>query len=119
MRTISLLLWAFVLALPSSSLAQSAGYPVRPVKIIVPTAPGGSIDSIARMFAERLSAKWGQSVVIENKAGGGMRIGADYVAKSAADGYTLLFCHDGTLAVNAVAFKDLPYDPIKDFVPLG
>jgi tripartite-type tricarboxylate transporter receptor subunit TctC len=99
--------------------ASAQNYPNQTVRIIVPTAAGGSIDAIARIFAERLSAKWGQSVIVENKAGGSMRIGADYAAKAPADGYTLLFCHDGTLAVNAVAFRDLPYDPVKDFEPLG
>jgi tripartite-type tricarboxylate transporter receptor subunit TctC len=100
-------------------LALAQGYPERTVKIIVPTAPGGAIDTTARVIGEKLQAKWGKPVVIENRPGAAMRIGADAVAKSPADGYTLLVAHDGTMAINPVAFKDLPYDPQKDFEPVG
>ena len=99
------------------AVAQS--YPDRPVKIIVPTAPGGSIDTTARVVAEKMQAKWGKPVIIENRPGAAMRIGAEAVQKSAPDGYTLLVAHDGTMAINPVAFADLPYDPQKDFIPLG
>ncbi|MEI8151955.1 MAG: tripartite tricarboxylate transporter substrate binding protein [Hyphomicrobiales bacterium] len=103
----------------STALASAQGFPERAVKIIVPTAPGGSIDTTARVIAERLQAKWGEPVVIENRAGAAMRIGAEAVQKSPADGYTLLVAHDGTMAINPLVFADLPYDPQKDFVPLG
>ena len=89
------------------------------MKIIVPTAPGGSIDTAARVVAEKLQAKWGKPVVIENRAGASMRLGAEAVQKSPPDGYTLLVAHDGTMAINPLVFADLPYDPQKDFVPLG
>jgi tripartite-type tricarboxylate transporter receptor subunit TctC len=104
-----------VLTVPAA--AQS--FPDRAVKIIVPTAPGGSIDTTARVIAERMQAKWGKPVVIENRAGAAMRLGAEAVQKSPADGYTLLVAHDGTMAMNPLIFPDLTYDPQKDFVPLG
>jgi tripartite-type tricarboxylate transporter receptor subunit TctC len=103
----------------ASSFATAQGFPDHPVKIIVPTAPGGSIDTAARVVAEKLQAKWGKPVVIENRAGAAMRIGAEAVQKSPPDGYTLLVAHDGTMAINPLVFPDLPYDPQKDFVPLG
>jgi tripartite-type tricarboxylate transporter receptor subunit TctC len=100
-----------------SAFAQS--YPARPVRIIVPTAPGGSIDTTARVVANKLGELWGQSIVVENRAGASMIIGAEAVAKSPADGYTLLVAHDGTMAMNPVAFPNLPYSPAKDFVPIS
>jgi tripartite-type tricarboxylate transporter receptor subunit TctC len=111
---------AFGLTLAAStSLAFAQTFPDRPVKVIVPTAPGGSIDTTARAVAERMQAKWGKPVVIENRPGASMRLGAEAVQKSPADGYTLLVAHDGTMAINPLVFPDLPYDPQKDFVPLG
>ena len=113
---------AAAVAIAFGALMPSAGaqtYPDRAVKIIVPTAPGGSIDTTARVVAERMQAKWGKPVVIENRPGAAMRIGTEAVQKSAPDGYTLLVAHDGTMAINPVAFADLPYDPQKDFTPLG
>jgi tripartite-type tricarboxylate transporter receptor subunit TctC len=102
-----------------SPLAHAQGYPERTVKIVVPTAPGGAIDTIARVIGEKLQARWGKPFIIENRPGAAMRIGADAVAKAPADGYTLLVAHDGTMAINPVAFPDLPYDPQKDFEPVG
>ena len=93
--------------------ASAQTYPERNVRIIVPTAPGGSIDTTARVVAEKLSSKWGKPVIIENRPGAAMRIGADAAAKSAPDGYTLLVAHDGTMAMNPVAYADLPYKPQK------
>jgi tripartite-type tricarboxylate transporter receptor subunit TctC len=113
----SLLACAVVLGAVSHASAQ--GFPDKPVKIVVPTAPGGAIDMIARVIGEKLQAKWGKPVIVENRPGAAMRIGAEAVAKSPADGYTLLVAHDGTMAINYVAFPDLPYDPQKDFEPVG
>jgi tripartite-type tricarboxylate transporter receptor subunit TctC len=111
---------AFGLTLAAStSPAFAQTFPDHPVKVIVPTAPGGSIDTTARAVAERMQAKWGKPVVIENRPGASMRLGAEAVQKSPADGYTLLVAHDGTMAINPLVFPDLPYDPQKDFVPLG
>jgi tripartite-type tricarboxylate transporter receptor subunit TctC len=101
------------------ALAQIGDWPNRPVKIIVPTAAGGSIDMTARTIAAKLQDKWGRAVIIENKPGAAMRIGADFAAKSEPDGYTLLVAHDGTMAMNPVVYNNLPYDPQKDFAPLA
>ncbi len=99
------------------SHAQS--YPTHTVTIIVPTAPGGSMDTTARIIADKLSAKWGKPVIVENRAGAAMRIGATAVAKAPPDGYTILLAHDGTMAMNAVVYQNLAYDPQKDFEPLA
>ena len=103
----------------SVCIANAQTFPDHNVKIIVPTAAGGAIDLCARVIGEKLQAKWGKPVVIENRAGASMRIGAEAVQKAAADGYTLLVAHDGTMAINPLVFPDLPYDPQKDFTPLG
>jgi tripartite-type tricarboxylate transporter receptor subunit TctC len=97
----------------------SAEYPERTVKIIVPTAPGGSIDTTARVVANKLSEYWGRPVIVENRPGAAMITGADAAAKSPADGYTLLVAHDGTMAMNPVVYPNLPYNPQRDFVPLA
>jgi tripartite-type tricarboxylate transporter receptor subunit TctC len=102
-----------------TALAGAQNFPDHAIKIIVPTAPGGAIDLCGRLIGEKLQAKWGKPVVIENRAGASMRIGAESVQKAPADGYTLLVAHDGTMAVNPLVFPDLPYDPQKDFEPLG
>ncbi len=99
--------------------AHAQNFPDHVVKIIVPTAPGGSIDTAARVVAEKMQAKWGVPVVVDNRPGASMRVGAEDVQKAPADGYTLLVAHDGTMAINPLVFADLPYDPIKDFTPLG
>jgi tripartite-type tricarboxylate transporter receptor subunit TctC len=95
-----------------------AGFPNRPVRLIVPVAVGGPTDIVARMLAERLSAMWGEQVVIENKGGAGTNIGNEYVARSDADGYTILFA-TSSLAVNASLYRSLSYDPITDFAPVS
>jgi tripartite-type tricarboxylate transporter receptor subunit TctC len=102
-----------------SASAAAQTFPEKTIRVIVPTAPGGSIDSTARVIADKMQAKWGKPVVIENRPGAGMRIGAEAAARSPPDGYTLLVAHDGTMAINAVAYPDLPYDPQRDFAPLG
>ena len=101
---------------PSLSLADV--YPSKPIRWIVPFAPGGSSDSSARPIASLLSAELGQQVVIENKPGAGAILGADFVAKAPADGYTLLLV-PGTHTLGKYLSKNLPYDPIKDFTPVG
>ena len=98
--------------------AWASAYPDRPVKLIVPQSPGGASDVLARLIAQGLTQAWGQSVVVENKAGAGGNIGLDAVAKSPGDGYTLLFTYEGTQAIN-VSLRDLPFDPIKDFTPIA
>ena len=100
------------------SPAQSQTYPTKPLRIIVPFAPGGSTDIFARLVAERLSVAVAQPVTVENRAGASGNIGAEAVAKSAPDGYTLLMATTGVMAINNALFKDLPYDAAKDFEPV-
>jgi tripartite-type tricarboxylate transporter receptor subunit TctC len=98
-------------------LAQSA-WPNKPVKIVVPFAPGGTTDILARAVAPELTKAFGQQFVVENKAGAGGNLGAELVAKSAGDGYTLLMGTVGTHGINRALYAKLPYDPFKDFVPV-
>jgi tripartite-type tricarboxylate transporter receptor subunit TctC len=100
------------------ALAQSPAYPTKPVKLIVPFPPGGSLDIAGRLIAQKLTDMWGQPVVVENKPGAGGNIGADLVAKSAPDGYTILLGALSTHAVNPSLYKSMPYDAAKDFVPI-
>ena len=95
-----------------------ADYPHKPVRLVVPVAAGGPTDIVARMLAEKLSAKWGQQVVVENKGGAGTNIGNEYVAQSEPDGYTILFA-TASLAVNTSLYRSLSYDPVADFAPVS
>jgi len=106
------------LALGAVALALAQPYPNRPIKMVVPFPPGGGFDGIARPFAERLSAALGQPVVVDNRPGAGGNIGAESVARSPADGYTLLFAND-FLGTNPNLYKDLRFDPLKDFAPIS
>jgi tripartite-type tricarboxylate transporter receptor subunit TctC len=108
------------LAIALAPLASAAeDYPQRTVKIVVPFAPGGSTDVVARILADKLSADLKQSFVIENRPGAGGNIGADVVAKAAPDGYTLLMGTTGVLAINKYLYKDMSYDPDRDFAPVS
>ena len=98
-------------------LAQN--FPSRPVKLVVPFGPGSTTDIVTRSIGEALTKSLGQAVVIDNRAGAGGNIGSDLVAKSAADGYTLLMGTVGTHAINPALYKKMPYDAQKDFVPLA
>lgn len=99
------------------TLAQA--WPTKPVRLVVPFPAGGGADVVGRLLGQGLSAKWGQPVVIDNKAGGNTILGADAVAKAPADGYTLLFAMDTTLTQNQFLFSKLPYDPLVDFTPIS
>jgi tripartite-type tricarboxylate transporter receptor subunit TctC len=107
-------------AWPLAARAQTskAGYPTKPVRIIVPVAAGGPTDIVARVLAEKLSKTWGQQVVVENKGGAGTTIGNEYVAHADPDGYTVLFA-GASLAVNTSLYRSLSYDPIADFAPVS
>jgi tripartite-type tricarboxylate transporter receptor subunit TctC len=96
----------------------STAYPMRPVRMIVPLAPGGGSDAIARLISQHLTERYGQSFVVENRPGASGILGTDLVAKAPADGYTLLTVFS-THAMSAELFKKLPYDPVKDFVPVS
>jgi len=101
-----------------SALAQAA-YPNRPLRVIVPQPPGGGFDFVGRVLSDRLAKALGQAVVVENKPGSGTLIGTDAVAKAAPDGYTLLLGSISNLAINPGLYKNLPYDSLRDFEPLG
>jgi len=102
--------------LPRSALAA---YPDRPIRLIVPFAPGGNADIVGRLVGERISAALGQPVVVENRGGAGGSIGAEAVARAAADGYTLFVGSNGPLTVNPFVQAKLAYDPLKDFAPVA
>lgn len=95
-----------------------AQYPVKPVRVIVPYSPGGAVDSFARVLTEQLSEHWNQSVVVENRPGASTMIGAEQVAKSPADGYTLLLTAELTLVTLPHLYEKIPYDPLRDFAPI-
>ena len=92
--------------------------PSKPVRILVPYAPGGAVDVAARIVAHALSERWNQQVVVENRPGGRGYLATSLAAKAPADGYTLLMAHTGEFAVNPVMFKDVPYDLERDFQPI-
>ena len=98
---------------------QAQAYPTKPIQVVVPFAAGGPTDALARILAARMSEVLGQPVLIDNVAGAGGTIGVNKAAKAAPDGYTLLFAHMGTLAVNIALYKTLPYDSQKDLEPVG
>ncbi|MBC7470295.1 MAG: tripartite tricarboxylate transporter substrate binding protein, partial [Ramlibacter sp.] len=99
--------------------ASAQAFPTKPVRIIVPQTPGGASDALARIVGQKLSERWGQPVVVENKPGAGGNVGTDYVAKSPGDGYTLLMSYVGTQAINGSVYKSLTYEPFKDFAPVA
>src|SRR5215471_1151730 len=106
------------LAALAPASAQQGGYPAKPVKLVIPYPPGGGTDITGRAMAQRLSEFLGQSVVIENKPGATGMIGAASVARSAPDGYTVLFGAASEMAINASLFKNMTYDPRTDFEPV-
>lgn len=110
---------ALALGLASGGLRAQGAYPARAVKIVVPYAPGGGVDLLARMLGERLQRKWGQPVVVENKTGASTLIGATAVAKAAPDGLTLLLTSEATITSNPFLFDKLPYDPVRELAPIS
>ena len=114
MRLVALLIGICVCA-----LAGAQTFPAKPLRVIVPQPPGGGFDLVARTLAEPFAAQLGQPVVVENRPGGGTVIGTDAVAKADADGYTILLGASANLAFTPGLYKDLPYNPKGDFVPLG
>ena len=105
-----------LLAVAGAALAQ--GYPAKPVRVVVPFSPGGVADSSARVVAERLGARLGQAIVVENRPGASGNLGTAAVATAAADGYTLLLGFDGTMVINPHVYSSLPWDTLRDFAPV-
>jgi len=118
MRRLFALAGVVFLAVTTTVMAQSA-WPGRPVRIVVPFAPGGTTDILARAVAPELSRAFGQTFVVENRPGAGGNLGADIVAKAAPDGYTLLMGTVGTHGINKSLYSKLPFDPQKDFAPIS
>lgn len=110
------LAWAASLLIAPAAWAQA--WPSKPVRIVVPFAPGGTTDLLARALAPELSKSFGQQFIVENRAGAGGNLGAEVVARSPADGHTLLMGTVGTHGINRALYDKLPYDPIKDFAPI-
>lgn len=98
--------------------AQAQTYPTKPVRLVVHIGPGSSMDIVARVLAQKLTARWGEQVIVDNRAGAGGNIGIDLVAKSAPDGYTILF-GSSSVAVSASYYRKLPYDALRDLIPIS
>lgn len=107
-----------MLAVPFAE-AFAQAYPAKPIRIVVPYPPGGTSDILARGLAERLTAAWGQAVIVDNKPGANGNVGADIVAKAAPDGYTVLLADIGALAISPSVYPTLPFDPARDFAPVS
>ncbi|HYC44712.1 MAG TPA: tripartite tricarboxylate transporter substrate binding protein [Burkholderiales bacterium] len=112
------IVFSIVAAAFAATIAHAQSYPARPVRLLVPSTPGGSVDTLARSVASELSEKWGQQVVVDNRAGAGGVIAADTAAKAVPDGYTLLMCTVSSCATTVSLHKNLPYDPVRDFAPV-
>jgi tripartite-type tricarboxylate transporter receptor subunit TctC len=107
-----------VASLLVSFTACAQSYPARPVRLLVPSTPGGSVDTLARAVATRLSEKWGQQMVVDNRPGAGGVIAAELTAKAPPDGYTLIMCTVASCATNVSLHRNLSYDPVRDFEPV-
>ena len=118
---IALSRYVLVLGVVVAGLASAAAqqFPAKTITLVVPAAPGGVTDLIARALGQRFSESLGQPVVVENKPGASNQIAAEYVARSSADGYTLLVTPEATVAINPYLFAKLHYNPTKDFVPVA
>lgn len=115
---LSVLLAAPALAATAGKAETSRSFPLRPVRLVVPYPPGGATDIMTRIVGAKISELWAQSVVIDNRPGGGGLIGAEMAAKASPDGYTLYIGTISSLATNVSMYKNLPYDPVRDFAPV-
>ena len=123
MLVVRLILAAMLALICSGANAQTdptraETYPAKTIRIVVPNPPGGTSDILARSIGQKLNEAWGQPVIVENRAGANGNIGANLVAKSPSDGYTLLLTDVGALAISPSVFPDLPFDPVRDFAPV-
>ena len=116
--TLNILATLALLGGAAAAQAQGAdGYPSKPVTLVVPTAPAGGTDTIARMFADVFSKAMKQPFIVENRPGANGILGVDYAAKGPADGSRVLFTYTASMVINPFLYKKLPYDPVKDFTP--
>src|SRR5258706_9025918 len=118
MRTLVRCMLAILAALVVPAPVAAQGWPAKTIKMIVPYPPGGTSDMLARALGPGITAALGQPVIVENKPGAPGNVGADFVAKSPPDGYTLLLADIGSLAISPSVFASLPFDPVKDFAPV-
>ena len=109
---------AVATALPAAPAQAQTTYPAKPIRIVVPFAPGGTSDILARSIGQKLTEVWGQSMIVENRTGANGNVGADFVAKAQPDGYTMLLSDVGALSINPSVYPNMPYDPVKDFAPV-
>ena len=116
-RSMIVALWAVLAGADAASAQDAAGYPDRPVRLVVPFPSAGAMDSIARILGERIGAEWGQQIVVDNRPGAGGNIGSSAVAEAEPDGYTLLMVSIGH-AVNPSLYAKMPFDPVQDFAPV-
>ena len=110
---------AIALATPGAALAQAASYPEKSIRLVVPFAAGGALDVVGRIVGQKLTDSWGKQIVIDNRLGAGGNIGAEFVAKAAPDGYTLLMSSVTTQAINMSLTAKPPYDFVRDYAPVG
>ena len=118
-RLLGLASFAVAGALSFSSVSAQSNYPDKPIRFVVPFSAGTTTDVIARVYADKLGKLLGQSVIVENKAGAGGNISAEFVARAAPDGYTLTFSNSATNATNPTLYKKVNFDPIKDFTHIA
>jgi tripartite-type tricarboxylate transporter receptor subunit TctC len=118
MRSITIRTLIVIAGVVTASAAVAQNYPTRAIRIVVVSTPGGSVDTLARAVGPKLTARWNQQVLVDNRGGAGGAIAAELVAKSPPDGYTLLMGTIASLATNVSLYKSLPYDPVKDFAPI-
>jgi tripartite-type tricarboxylate transporter receptor subunit TctC len=107
------------LSFSTAMSASAQNYPEKPIKIVVPNPAGGTVDTLARLIGQKLSESWGQPVIVDNRPGASGAIAAEMTAKAPADGYTLLLATSTTLATNTILYKNLSYNPTKDFAPIS
>src|SRR5205814_2356434 len=117
-RLIALALLSGLATSPATAQERADAFPTRSIKIVVPFPAGGPSDVLARMIGQKMTEDWSQPVVIENRVGANTVLGAQQVAKSPPDGYTLLMAIDSTLAMNQYLYRNPPYDPFNDFAPI-
>ena len=102
----------------AAALAGAQDYPAKPIRFVVPYAPGGASDVTARLIGQKMTEAWGQTVAVDNRAGANGIVALEFVAKSVADGYTILMANLGPNAINPAVYSKLPYDPVRDFAPI-